>query len=82
VLTTFANPFNTPYKFTSFTRTNQSVTLKWESATNRFYAVEASTNLLQWTALATNLFATGTNYTFATNNVPEPLKFFRIYRVP
>ena len=82
VLMTFANPFNMPYKFTSVTRTNQSVTLKWESATNRFYAVEASTNLLQWTALASNLFATGTNYTFATNNVSEPLKFFRIYRVP
>ena len=82
VLTTFANPFNTPYKFTSFTRTNQSVTLKWEAQTNRFFTVEASTNLLQWAALANNLFATGTNATFTTNNVSDQLKFFRLYRVP
>lgn len=82
VLMTFANPFNTPYKFTSFTRTNQSVTLKWEAQTNRSFSVEASTNLLQWTALASNLFATGTNFTFTTNNVSDQLKFFRLYRVP
>jgi endonuclease/exonuclease/phosphatase family metal-dependent hydrolase len=82
VLMTFANPFNTPYKFTTFTRTNQSVTLKWESATNRLFSLETSSNLSQWTVLATNLFATGTNFTFATNNVSEQFKFFRLYRVP
>ena len=82
VLMTFANPFNTPYKFTSFTRTNQGVTLKWEAQTNRFFTVEASTNLLQWTALASNLFATGTDFTFTTNNVSDKIKFFRLYRVP
>ena len=82
VLMTFANPFNTPYKFTSVTRTNQSVTLKWESATNRFFHVETSTNLLQWTVLASNLFATGTNFTYTTNNVSDRQKFFRLYRVP
>ena len=82
VLMTFANPFNTPYKFTSVTRTNLGITLKWESQTNRFFSVETSTNLLQWTVLASNLFATGTNFTFTTNNVSDQQKFFRLYRVP
>ena len=82
VLLTFANPFNTPFNVTTFTRTNQSVSLKWESATNRIFSVEVSTNLTQWTAVASNLFATGTNFTFTTNNISDKAKFFRVYRVP
>ena len=82
VLLTFANPFNAPFKIISIARTNQSVTLMWESATNRSFSVEASTNLVQWTALASNLFAARTNFNFATNNVADPINFFRIYRVP
>ena len=82
VLMTFANPFNTPFKLLAITRTNQSVTLQWESATNRVFSVETSTNLAQWTPLATNLFATSTNSFFTTNNIGDQLKFFRVYRVP
>ncbi len=82
VLMTFANPFNTPFKVVSITRSNSGVALKWESATNRFYSVQASTNLTQWTVLASNLFATGTNFTFTTNSLTEREKFFRIHRVP
>lgn len=82
VLMTFANPFNTPFQLISVTRTNQSITLKWESATNRVFSVETSTNLVDWTPLAENLFATGTNFTFTTNNVGDQRKFFRIYRMP
>ena len=84
VLMTFANPFNVPFKFVSVARSNQSVTLKWESQTNRTFNVEASTNLLAWTPFATNLFSATTNspYGFTTNNVPEPVKFFRVHRVP
>jgi endonuclease/exonuclease/phosphatase family metal-dependent hydrolase len=82
VLMTFANPFNTPFQMLSVTRTNQGISLQWESATNRFFSVEASTNLVDWTTLAANLFATGTNFTFTTNNVGDQRKFFRIYRVP
>jgi endonuclease/exonuclease/phosphatase family metal-dependent hydrolase len=82
VLLTFANPFNQPFKLLSFTRTNQGIALKWESATNRFYNVETSTNLTAWSTLATNLFATGTNHLFTTNNVDGQWKFFRIRRLP
>jgi endonuclease/exonuclease/phosphatase family metal-dependent hydrolase len=84
VLMTFANPYNTPYSFVSIARTNLTVTLKWESQTNRTFNVEASTNLVSWTPFATNLFAATTNspFIFSTNNVPEPVKFFRIYRTP
>ena len=65
-------------------RSNQSVTLQWESQNNRSYSVESSSNLLSWNLFATNLVTTTTNspFAFGTNNVPEPVKFFRIYRVP
>ena len=84
VLLTFANPFNTPFKLMSVARTNQSVTLSWESQKNRTFRIEASTNLVAWTAFMTNLTTTTTNspYVFATNNVPDKVKFFRVYRVP
>jgi hypothetical protein len=38
-------------------------------------------NTQVWTPLATNLAATGANFTFSTN-VPDGTKFFRIYRAP
>ncbi len=84
VLMTFANPYNTPYQFTAFTRTNQSVTLKWESQYNRTFSVETSTNLVVWTPFLTNLVMVTTNspYVFTTNNVNEQIKFFRLYRIP
>ena len=84
VLMTFANPFDTPFKLLSIARTNQNVTLKWESQNNRNYSIEASTDLVAWTLFATNLATTTTNatYTFTSNNVPDRIKFFRIYRVP
>jgi len=61
--------------------TNQIVSLQWESASNRQYRVEVSSNLTAWTPLATNLVATNANFTFTTN-VPGNVKFFRIYRAP
>jgi endonuclease/exonuclease/phosphatase family metal-dependent hydrolase len=84
VLMTFANPYDTPYKFVSIARTNQSVTLKWESQNNRTFNVEASTNLTAWLPFATNLYSATTNlpYVFTTNSVPDKIKFFRVYRVP
>ncbi len=84
VLMTIANPYNTPYKFISIARTNQSVTLKWESQNNRTFNVEASTNLTAWLPFATNLYSATTNspYVFTTNSVPDKIKFFRVYRVP
>ena len=77
----FANPFNVPFRLLTIGVTNQIVSLKWESASNRQYRVEASSNLAAWTPLAANLVATGANFTFTTN-VADDLKFFRIYRAP
>jgi endonuclease/exonuclease/phosphatase family metal-dependent hydrolase len=84
VVMVFANPFDTPFQLLSITRTNESVTLKWESQNNRTFNIEASANLFSWTPFVTNLLATTTNspFIFSTNNVASPLKFFRIYRVP
>jgi endonuclease/exonuclease/phosphatase family metal-dependent hydrolase len=81
VMMVFNNPFNTPFRLLSIGVSNQFVTLNWESANGRRYRVDASSNLSSWVALATNLTAAGTNFTFSTN-VPASLQFFRVYRVP
>jgi hypothetical protein len=77
----FGNPFNVPFHLLAIGVTNQIVSLEWESASNRQYRVEGSSNLTTWTPLAADLVATGANFTFSTN-VPADLKFFRIYRAP
>ena len=81
VFMVFANPFNTPFRLLSIGVTNQIVSLTWESTSNRQYHVEVSSNLTAWTPFMTNLTATGTNFTFATN-VSGDVKFFRIRRAP
>jgi endonuclease/exonuclease/phosphatase family metal-dependent hydrolase len=81
VFMVFGNPFNTPFRLLSIGVTNQIVSLKWESASNRQYHVEVSSNLAAWTPLVTNLTATGADFTFATN-VPGDVRFFRIRRAP
>jgi endonuclease/exonuclease/phosphatase family metal-dependent hydrolase len=84
VLMVFSNPFNTPFRLLSIVRTNQTVTLSWESQNNRRFDVEASADLVTWTPFATNLLATNAaaTFTFSTNNVSGALKFFRIHRAP
>jgi endonuclease/exonuclease/phosphatase family metal-dependent hydrolase len=81
VLLVFANPFNTPFRLLSLGRTNQFVTLTWETTSNRQYHAEVSSNLASWASLASNLTATGAECTLATN-VPADVKFFRIRRAP
>ena len=81
VFMVFANPFNTLFRLLSIGVTNQFVSLKWESTSNRQYHVEVSSNLMAWAPLVTNLAATGADFTFATN-VPGDVKFFRIRRAP
>ena len=81
VFMVFANPFNTPFRLLSIGVTNQIVSLKWESVSDRSYNIEVSSNLTAWTPLAINLTATGADYTFTTN-VPGNVKFFRVYRAP
>jgi endonuclease/exonuclease/phosphatase family metal-dependent hydrolase len=81
VFMVFANPFHTPFRLLSISRTNEIVSLKWESAASRQYRLEMSSDLTVWTPLASNLTATGADLTFTTN-VPETVKFFRAYRMP
>jgi endonuclease/exonuclease/phosphatase family metal-dependent hydrolase len=81
VFMVFANPFNPPFRLLAIGRTNQIVSLQWESAGNRSYNIEVSSNLTAWTPLATSLTATGANFTFTTN-MPDSVKFFRVYRAP
>jgi len=81
VLMVFKNPFDTPFKIISCRRTSQSVTLNWESQNNRAFNIEASTDLMAWTAFATNVTTAGTNATFTTNFTGSP-EFFRLFRVP
>ena len=81
VFMVFANPFNTPFRLLSIGVSNQIVSLTWESTSNRQYHVEISSNLMAWTPLATNLAATGADFTFTTN-VPGDVKFFRVRRAP
>jgi hypothetical protein len=65
-----------PYRIVSFARTNQDITLQWQTVMNNRYRLQASTNVsdpMSWTwverspYLDTNFFATGTSYTFQTN---------------
>ena len=81
VLMAFNNPYDKPFKLLSFTRSNLTVTLKWQSVPGQPYRVESSTNLTTWSMLANNLLATGTNYTFSMN-LNDATRFFRIHRVP
>jgi hypothetical protein len=80
----FNNPFNTPFRLLSIVRTNQTVTLSWESQKNRVFDVEASADLATWTPFATNLLSLNTNasFTFSTNNINDTAKFFRVHRAP
>jgi hypothetical protein len=65
------------FSITSFTRTNQDITLTWQSVMNNSYRLQYSTSLsedpgswawIQWSpAVDTNLYATGAVFTFKTN---------------
>ena len=81
VLMVFHNPYDTPYRLTSITASNQLVRLTWQATPGRQYLVESSSNLLSWTALSTNLTATATNASFSTSPAGGA-QFFRVYRVP
>jgi endonuclease/exonuclease/phosphatase family metal-dependent hydrolase len=81
VFMVFGNPFNPPFRLLAVGMTNQIISLQWESASNRQYCVEVSSNLAAWTPLATNLTATGADCTFTTNVLGE-VKFFRVQRAP
>jgi len=77
----FSNPFNTPSRIRSIALCNQTVTLNWQSGSNRQYQVEASSDLTNWIPFASNLTASGTNFILSTN-VNASVKFFRVKRTP
>jgi hypothetical protein len=81
VLMVFNNPYVKPFKLLFVGRTNQTVTLRWESVPGQPYRVECSTNLSTWGPLASNLVATNLTVTYATN-LSDNVRFFRIYRGP
>ncbi|HZI31412.1 MAG TPA: hypothetical protein VFF11_03665, partial [Candidatus Binatia bacterium] len=80
VLMTFANPFTQRYTITDLDKTNNSVTVKWQSVPGQSYQLESSTDLTVWTSLATNLTATNYSYTVNTN-LTSPQRFFRVKRM-
>lgn len=81
VLMTFFNPYDPAPRITSVTPSNQFLYLTWTSVTGRTYRVEASTNLVNWTAAGANLFAATTNQFWSTQrNVTR--QFLRVRRLP
>jgi endonuclease/exonuclease/phosphatase family metal-dependent hydrolase len=81
VMMYFNNPFSPPFRVLGITLADRTVTLSWESSSNRLYHVHASSNLTSWAVLASNVAAAGAVCTFQTN-VAEGLQFYRVYRVP
>jgi hypothetical protein len=70
--------FLPPYKIVSLTRSNEDLTLSWESVMNNSYRIQYTSDLfdpaswafVKWSPkLDTNLYATGVTYTFKTNLV-------------
>ncbi len=81
VLMVFKNPYQNPFQLLSVTRSNPTLTLNWESVPGQQYTVESSPDLVNWTALATNLMATNFTQTFNTNT-PADAQFFRVRKAP
>ena len=81
VFMSFANPYPLSFRLLSVGATNGEVQLTWESVSNRVYTVERSSDLVQWTSLASNLIAVETNMSYVTNRTAG-LEYFRIYRQP
>jgi hypothetical protein len=81
VLMVFRNPFANPFKLVSVTRNDPGLTLNWEAVPGQLYAVESSSNLLDWTTFATNLMGTNFSFTFSTNTTGAA-QFFRVRKAP
>lgn len=81
VLMVFKNPFDMPFQLLSASVTNQMISLQWESQTNRSFNIESSSDLINWSLFATNIYTTSNTFTFTTN-MSGNQQFFRIYRAP
>ncbi len=80
VMMVFNNPFTRPFRVTSVTRTNEAVSLTWESVPGQAYRIEASSNLTNWAVLADSLLATNYSLTLTTN-LTAPSQFCRVKRL-
>jgi hypothetical protein len=57
----------------------QTVTLMWNSLPGRVYAVETSTDLVEWTELTDDVDSEGTTTEFVDQNSPlDPGRFYRV----
>ena len=81
VLLVFGNPYPSPFRLLSLTRTNQWAQLRWESAPGRPYQIETSSNLSVWTLLVSNVSGIGLTTTFSTK-AGDAAQFFRVRRSP
>lgn len=81
VLMTFASPYDQPFRLVSVERSNSAVTVSWQAVPGQPYRLENSSNLVIWTALATNLVATNVAFTYRTNLL-DSHRYFRVRRVP
>jgi endonuclease/exonuclease/phosphatase family metal-dependent hydrolase len=81
VVVSFHNPYDTVFRFTSLTPSNQFLNVSWQTTTGRTYRVEVSTNLTTWTSNSPNLLASTTNLSWSLNR-STARQFLRIYRLP
>ena len=66
-----------PLKLQSIALANQAVTLAWPSIPQQSYQVQATSNYLTWTTVASNLVASGASMTWSTP-ASEKAQFFRL----
>jgi endonuclease/exonuclease/phosphatase family metal-dependent hydrolase len=81
VVMSFYNPYDTAFRFTSVTESNQFLNLIWQTTTGRTYRVEHSTNAMSWSIVSSNLFATTTNLSWNVSPTPSAA-LFRVFRLP
>jgi endonuclease/exonuclease/phosphatase family metal-dependent hydrolase len=79
VMVVFGNPYAAPLRFTLLTVTNQVAALAWTSVRGQTYCLEASADVRQWTAVATDLVATSETFT-TTVSLTNDSTFFRVSR--
>lgn len=70
-----------PFRMLALVRTNDLVTVSWQSTPGGIYRLEASSNLITWTPLAASLVATASQFSLSTN-LHHPALYFRASRQP
>jgi endonuclease/exonuclease/phosphatase family metal-dependent hydrolase len=77
IVVTFANPYATPFLLTSIVLTNQNFRLNWQATPGQTFFVQASTNLSNWSILATNRSSNSLTYTSIVSGTGQ-WRFFRL----